>query len=196
MIDFSKEDPVEIIQGLTGGIGADRVIDAVGVDAERPTSGPAAQKIKQMEEEFQRELKKVAPETHLQGTLWKPGDAPSLVINWAIESLAKAGTFSIIGVYPQTARFFPIGMAMNRNLTINMGNCNHRKYIPRLLDLIESRVIDPAKILTRVEPIAAVLDAYKAFDQRQPGWIKVEIVPEMAGRKIFKPEAERRTDLH
>ncbi len=28
------------------------------------------------------------------------------------------------------------------------------------------------------EPTSAI-DAYKAFDQRQPGWIKVELVPGM-----------------
>ncbi|VWX61914.1 Esterase (modular protein) [Burkholderiales bacterium 8X] len=45
----------------------------------------------------------------------------------------KAGTFSIIGVYSPEASTFPIGKAMNKNLTIRMGNCNHRKYIPRLV---------------------------------------------------------------
>ncbi|MGW5515709.1 alcohol dehydrogenase catalytic domain-containing protein [Nocardia africana] len=35
-IDFHREDPVEVTRELTGGIGADRVIDAVGVDAQRP----------------------------------------------------------------------------------------------------------------------------------------------------------------
>lgn len=32
-IDFNAEDPVEAVRELTGGIGVDRVIDAVGVDA-------------------------------------------------------------------------------------------------------------------------------------------------------------------
>jgi hypothetical protein len=32
-IDFNAEDPVEVVRELTGGVGADRVIDAVGVDA-------------------------------------------------------------------------------------------------------------------------------------------------------------------
>src|SRR6266571_9013392 len=36
VIDFSTEDPVQTILDLTGGIGVDRTIDAVGVDAERP----------------------------------------------------------------------------------------------------------------------------------------------------------------
>src|SRR3954468_7012517 len=34
-IDFSAEDPIDAIRELTGGIGPDRAIDAVGVEAER-----------------------------------------------------------------------------------------------------------------------------------------------------------------
>lgn len=68
-------------------------------------------------------------------------------------------------------------MAMNKNLTINMGNCNHRKYIPTLVDVVRSGEVDPKQILTQVEPLTSVIDAYKAFDTRQPGWVKVELVP-------------------
>jgi threonine dehydrogenase-like Zn-dependent dehydrogenase len=68
-------------------------------------------------------------------------------------------------------------MAMNKNLTVRMGNCNHRKYIPRLLDLIASGVINPARILTQLEPMNSAVAAYEAFDQRRPGWTKVELLP-------------------
>lgn len=177
VIDFNAEDPVEIIQQLTGGIGVDRAIDAVGVDATRPQSGPAAQQAEQQAQQFQQELQQIAPETNPQGSNWHPGDAPSQALTWAVGALAKAGTLSIIGVYPLTHRFFPIGMAMNKNLTINMGNCNHRKYIPTLVDMVRSGEVAPKQVLTQVEPLISVIDAYKAFDQRQPGWIKVELVP-------------------
>lgn len=49
-----------------------------------------------------------------------------------IQTLAKAGTLSIIGVWLPTHKFFPIDMTMNKNLTINMGNYNQHKYIPVL----------------------------------------------------------------
>lgn len=177
VIDFNAEDPVEIIQSLTGGIGVDRVIEAVGVDANRPDSGPAAAQAQQQTQQFDQELQQIAPETNPQGGNWHPGNAPSQAVTWAVQALAKAGTLSIIGVYPPTHQFFPIGMAMNKNLTINMGNCNHRKYIPMLVDMVESGSIDPQKILTQQEPLMSAIDAYKAFDQRQPGWVKVELLP-------------------
>jgi threonine dehydrogenase-like Zn-dependent dehydrogenase len=37
--------------------------------------------------------------------------------------------------------------------------------------------VKPEKILTKIEPMTHVLSAYKAFDQRQPGWMKVALEP-------------------
>jgi len=177
VIDYNAEDPVETIRRLTGGTGADRAIDAVGVDANQPTDGPGAKQAKQHKSQFKQELAEIAPKTNPSGKNWHPGDAPSQALTWGVEALAKGGTLGIIGVYPQTARSFPIGKAMNKNLTIQMGNCNHRTYIPMLVNLVRSGIVDPTKILTQVEPLTSAIDAYKAFDERQPGWMKVELEP-------------------
>src|SRR5205085_8033498 len=98
-VDFDREDPIQTIVEMTGGVGVDRAIDAVGVDAEHAHGGPAAQQAEQQSAEFERELKQVAPEQHPHDGNWQPGDAPSQVLRWAVEALAKAGTLSIIGVY-------------------------------------------------------------------------------------------------
>ena len=174
-INFDQEDPVQTIVELTGGIGVDRVIDAVGVDAEHPHSGPGRDK--SQEKEFEKEVEQIAPNARPKGDHWHPGDAPSQALQWGVEALAKAGTLGIIGVYPPVARTFPIGMAMNKNLTVKMGNCHHRKYVPHLVGLVRSGVIDPVKILTKVEPVSDAIAAYEAFDQRQPGWLKVKLEP-------------------
>ncbi len=176
VIDYNEEHPVETIQRLTDGIGVDRAIDAVGVDANRAHEGPARLGRKE-KKEAEEEVASVAPKTHEDGDNWHPGDAPSQALTWAVLGLAKAGTLSIIGVYPPQMKSFPIGMAMMRNLTVNMGNCPHRRYIPKLLDLVASGVVDPTRILTNREPLLSVIDAYKAFDRRLPGWVKVEFTP-------------------
>jgi threonine dehydrogenase-like Zn-dependent dehydrogenase len=168
---------VEALQRLTGGTGPDCAIDAVGVDAYHAHSGPAAEEAKAQEADFQEQQQKIAPEQNPTGGNWVPGNAPSQVGLWSVKSLAKAGTLSIIGVYPPNDQFFPIGAAMNKNLRINMGNCNHRKYLPHLVELVRIGAIEPLEVLTQQEPMAGVLDAYKAFDQRRPGWIKVELNP-------------------
>ncbi|CAM5327920.1 Glutathione-dependent formaldehyde dehydrogenase OS=Stutzerimonas stutzeri OX=316 GN=CXK95_09725 PE=3 SV=1 [Stutzerimonas stutzeri] len=71
---------------------------------------------------------------------------------------------------------------MNKNLTINMGNCHHRKYIPRLIEMIQARRIDPAKVLTQVKPMTDAIAAFEAFDRRENGWIKVELQPQASSR--------------
>ncbi len=174
-IDFNREDPVEALKRLTGGIGPDRVIDAVGVDALAPSAGPAAKEAQGEKARRDQELKLISPKAKREGDQWVAGDAPTQVLDWAVRSLAKAGTLSIIGLYPPTDRFFPIGEAMNKNLTLKMGNCPHRAYLPHLVDLVASGVFDPAGILTQTEPLTDAIDAYKAFDRREPGWMKVEL---------------------
>jgi threonine dehydrogenase-like Zn-dependent dehydrogenase len=72
---------------------------------------------------------------------------------------------------------FPIGHAMEKNLTLMMGTCNHRRYIPHLVELVRTGALDPAEILTQREPMTSVIDAYKAFDKREPGWVKVKLEP-------------------
>ncbi len=173
VIDFNAEDPMQAIKELTSGIGVDRIIDAVGIDANRPHYGPAA---KSAAKKHVWEKEKVAPEASPDNGNWEPGDAPSIVLSWAVEAVAKAGTLSIIGVYGSMDSF-PIGDAMEKNLTVTMGNCNHRRYIPHLVELVRSGSLDPAEILTQREPMTSVIDAYKAFDKREPGWIKVKLEP-------------------
>src|SRR5437763_5802149 len=149
IINFEEEDPVQAIKGFTGGIGADRALDCVGVDANRPHHGPGARKSMVKAPAFRTERAKVTmSRENRQGGNWHPGDAPSQALQWAVEALAKAGTLSIVGVYGDNNRVFPIGAAMNKNLTIKMGNCHHRKYIPRLIELVMACAIDPAQILT------------------------------------------------
>jgi threonine dehydrogenase-like Zn-dependent dehydrogenase len=171
-VDFSAEDPIDAIRELTGGIGPDRAIDAVGVEAERIDS----ERTETSDREFAAEVDEVAPERDDTGE-FLPGGAPSMVLRWAVRSLAKAGTLGIIGVYPPQAQNFPIGEAMNKNLTVKMGNCNHRRYVPRLVELVRAGVVDPRTVITQLDEISDAVEAYKAFDDRRPGWLKVELEP-------------------
>jgi threonine dehydrogenase-like Zn-dependent dehydrogenase len=175
VIDFNAEDPIEALLALTDGIGVDRAIDAVGVDATRPHNGPAGKKAEQQAADLDREVRQVAPQQNPHDGHWQPGDAPSQALAWAVEALAKAGTLSIVGVYGPTSRTFPIGQAMNKNLTLKMGNCNHRKYIPELLRRIRSGEVEVARLLTQEKPLASAIEALEAFDRREPGWVKVEL---------------------
>lgn len=173
VVNFDQEDPVDAILALTGGIGVDRVIDAVGVDAQHP----AASKSDGQGSEADKESQVVTPERKPDGRNWVPGDAPAQTLDWGVAALAKAGTLGVIGVYPPNDRIFPIGAAMNKNLSIRMGNCNHRSIIPGLVERVRTGSFDPLVVLTNREPMMDVIAAYKAFDSRQPGWLKVKLEP-------------------
>ncbi len=192
IIDFDQADPVEELMRLTNGIGVDRVIDAVGVDAVRPRSGPAAAAAKAQAKQFDQEVKEVAPEQHPHGENWRPGDAPSQVLNWAVGAVRKAGQIAIIGVYPPTAAHFPIGAAMNKNLSIRSGNCNHRKYLWDAVSWVKSGRLSPERVLTQLAPVTAALDAYEAFDRRDEGWLKVELIPGAQGSNVETLRGESR----
>lgn len=179
-INFEREDPVEALKRLTGGPGPDRVIDAVGIDAYRPQEGPAAAD-EALAGELDAERAAVAAEGAGTGG-WHPGDAPTQVLRWAVAAVAKAGTVAVIGVYPPGLRSFPIGEAMNKNLTVNAGNCNHRRYLRDLVNLVASGQMRLAPHLTQDEPMTDVVEAYHHFDRREPGWLKVKVTPAPAGR--------------
>jgi threonine dehydrogenase-like Zn-dependent dehydrogenase len=173
-INFNEEDPVSVIKEATEGILADIVIDAVGVDAYRPTQGPAAEKTTLLKEKFNQELDAIAPKRHRSGD-WVPGDAPEQALLFATKLAKKTGTISIIGVYPKTVRMFPIGEALHKNLKLVMGNCPHKYYIPQLLQKVVAGLIDPRIILTHVKSFRDIVTAYDHFNKREEGWIKVAL---------------------
>lgn len=121
---------------LTGGPPGDRRPGPPLTRCCRQSSCPAAQKLAGQAGQFDAEQQQAAPEAQPDGDQWVPGDAPSLAARWAVEAVAKAGSIGIIGVHSPEFHAYPIGQAMNKNLTLHMGNCNHRRYIPRLLDLV------------------------------------------------------------
>lgn len=176
VIDFNAEDPVQALVRLTDGSGPDRIIDAVGIDADRASNGPAAAQAREQAQRFRQQVSDISQDqADPQRSEWRAGDAPSQVLEWAVEAIAKAGTLAIIGLYPLTASTFPIGLALQKNLTIKGGNCPHRRYIPKLISLIQAGSLRPERILTRHEHLPGALAAYHAFDRREPGWVKVEL---------------------
>ncbi|MCK9876560.1 alcohol dehydrogenase catalytic domain-containing protein [Frankia sp. Ag45/Mut15] len=177
IVDFNEEDPVAMILEMTRGIGADRVIDAVGVDAQRASSGPAVPDADETRAfEAEREAA-TAGGARPVGDTWVPGNAPSQAAHWSVEAVAKAGSIGVVGLYPPTLNAYPIGVALNRNLTIKLGICDHRRYIPELLSKVMAGTVDPARVITQHQPVSSAIDAYQAFDRRETGWTKVVLDP-------------------
>ncbi|NUS14685.1 MAG: alcohol dehydrogenase catalytic domain-containing protein [Streptomyces sp.] len=175
VVDFNAEDPVEAVRDLTGGTGADRVVDAVGVDAQRPVRGPAAEQVDERAAQDEREREQAAPGVHPDGDTWVPGDAPSQAARWAVRAAAKAGTVGTVGVYPPQFGGYPFGEAFMKNLTLRSGNCDHRAYLPHLVSLVATGALDPTPLATRWPDVEDVIEAYGSFDRREQGWTKVAL---------------------
>lgn len=181
IIHFDREDPIAVLKELTQGSGPDRTIDAVGVDAGTARKGPAADP--EAAAKFASELKEIAQDGTPDDKAFQPGGAPSQALKWAIESVAKAGTVSVIGVYSAPVQHFPIEQILEKNLTLKAGNCNHRRYMPEMIELVRSGVIRPEQFLTQKEPMQSAIDAYRSFAEHERGWIKVKLEPASHKRK-------------
>jgi threonine dehydrogenase-like Zn-dependent dehydrogenase len=167
VINFDQEDPVARLYKETNNRGPDKIIDAVGIDAQYPAKGsPFAA-------EFRQELGEIAPIINPHERNWIPGNGPSQVLIWALQSIAKAGTLSIIGVYTERLRNFAIGAAMEKNLTIRAGNCNHRHYLPELITWVQNGSFKSEQFITHRMHFDQIVEAYKHFDKRDENWIKV-----------------------
>jgi threonine dehydrogenase-like Zn-dependent dehydrogenase len=114
------------------------------------------------------------------GKVLKVQAGTATVIDWAIDSVRKAGHVSIVGVYGPPFNMIPIGTAMNKGLTIRMNQCNVHRYMPKLLDHIRSGRVDAKGIITHRLPLEELPDAYEMFARKKDGCIKAVLIPPSA----------------
>ena len=149
-------DVVEVLKQMTGGMGPDACIDAVGLEAHGHTIGAIYDKLK------------VAT---LQAT-----DRPN-VLRQAIQACRKGGFVSIPGVYGGMLDKVPFGAAFAKGLTLKMGQTHMQKYLRPLLERIERKEIDPTFVITHKAPIDQAPEMYRTFRDKQDDCIKVVLKP-------------------
>jgi threonine dehydrogenase-like Zn-dependent dehydrogenase len=157
IINFDDEDVYDALMVMTKGKGPDACIDAVGCEAH---VGPS----------FDSIVDRVKQVTYLTSSR-------AHVIREAIKCCAKGGTISIPGLYLGTIDNFPLGMAMNKGLTFEMGQTHVQAYAEPLLKKIVDGVIDPSKIITHRINLKDAPNAYKTFCEKEDGCIKVVMTP-------------------
>ena len=70
-----------------------------------------------------------------------------------------------------------MGSAINRGLTFRMAQTPVQRYLPKLLDRIEKREIDPSFVITHRAKLKDGPAMYKTFRDKQDGCIKVVLTP-------------------
>jgi threonine dehydrogenase-like Zn-dependent dehydrogenase len=156
-INFEEEGVYDALMVMTRGLGPNACIDAVGCE---PHVGPT----------FDSYLDRAKEMVHLQ-------TGRAHVVREAIQCCAKAGTISIPGVYVDNINNLPLGAAMNKGLTFKMGQTHVQRYLALLLKKIEEGLIDPSKIITHRIKLKDAPNAYKTFDKKTDGCIKVVMTP-------------------
>ncbi len=155
-LDSMHDDVFERLKDMTGGMGPDACIDAVGMEAHGANIDYYYDKAKTM-------------------TFMATDRASAL--RQAIHACRKGGTVSIPGVYGGFIDKVPVGAAFNKGLTLKMGQTHVHKYLPTLLAHIQNGDIDPSFVVTHRVPIDDAPRMYKTFRDKKEGCIKVVLKP-------------------
>ncbi len=148
----SGGDVMDELQAHTGGRGPDAAIDAVGMEAHGSIYDVVKQNLKM--------------ET----------DRP-YALRQAMRCVRKAGVVSVPGVYGGFLDKMPFGAAMNKGISLKMGQTHMQKYLQPLLKLIEDKKIDPSFVITHRVPLTKAPQAYAMFTKKTDGCIKVVLDP-------------------
>lgn len=156
-IDMHDEYVYERLMDLTGGIGPDVCIDAVGMEAHGYNA---------VETIYDAVKTKLFMET----------ERPH-AFRQAVHCCRKGGTLSVPGVYGGFVDKIPLGAIMNKGLTIKTGQTHVHRFVPELLALIQQGKIDPSFVVTHRLPLSQAPQAYDMFRSKQDGCIKVVLDP-------------------
>jgi threonine dehydrogenase-like Zn-dependent dehydrogenase len=155
-IDFSKVDVFDALKEMTGGVGPDACIDAVGLEAH----GTSVDAI------YDRAKAAVYLATDRLHALRQ-----------AINACRKGGTVSVPGVYGGYLDKVPIGAAFAKGLTLKMGQTHVHRYLAFLLDRIQKGEVDPSQIITHHLRLEDAAHGYDIFGRKADSCIKVVLKP-------------------
>jgi threonine dehydrogenase-like Zn-dependent dehydrogenase len=99
------------------------------------------------------------------------------VINECIYAVRKGGRIGIVGAYAGYANHFNLGAFMEKGLSMAGGQTPVQKYWPTLLPLVQSGKLDPTIVITQTLGLGEAPEAYKHFNAKDDGWIKVLLKP-------------------
>jgi len=146
-------DIVSHLRSMTDGRGPDVCIDAVGLEAE----GSLLHDV-------------------LGKTLKLEAGAPTSIV-WSIDAVRAGGTVVLIGVYGPPWNLVPMGTAMNKGVTMRMGQCDVKRHLPHLLEHIRKGRIDAKGLITHRFPLQETPEAYRLFASRKNGVMKCVLIP-------------------
>ena len=159
-IDYEQTHVLDALMEMTGGIGPDAVIDAVGMESH----GFAADNIM---DAVKQKVGMGADRAH--------------ALRMAIMACRKGGRISMPGVYGGFADKFPLGALMEKGLQLRTGQTHVQRYSQDLLRRIGEGEIDTTFLISHRLPLEEAPTGYANFRNRQNDWTKVVLKPGMTG---------------
>jgi threonine dehydrogenase-like Zn-dependent dehydrogenase len=157
-LNFADEDIYEKLTEMTGGMGPDSCIDAVGLEAHGTT-------IDALYDRARTTLNLATDRLH--------------ALRQAIRACRKGGTVSVPGVYGGFLDKFPFGAAFSKGLTFKMGQTNVHKYLRPLLKLIVDKKIDPSFVISHRLSLNEAASGYSTFKKDKDNCTKIVMKPEL-----------------
>jgi threonine dehydrogenase-like Zn-dependent dehydrogenase len=156
VINYEELSVYDTLMDITGGMGPDACIDAVGTEAHMPGPLQAYDRFKQ--------------------ALMLESDRPQ-ALRQAIMACKNGGIVSVIGVYGGFIDKFPMGSFMNRSLTMRTGQTHVQRYMKPLLQRIENGEIDPSFVITHTMKLDEAPQGYQTFVNKEDNCIKIVLKP-------------------
>lgn len=98
-------------------------------------------------------------------------------VDFALRLVKRRGTVSVIGVQ-QSRRFaFPLERAFAAGLTFRIGTCSVPEELPALFPLVQSGRLRPEKYVSHRLPLSEGAEAYRLFEAREAGALKMVLTP-------------------
>ena len=155
-IDYTRTDSVvDDLKELTGGRGPDACIDAVGMEAHGTGVAHAYDRAKQR------------MRLHTDR-----GEA----LRQAVRACRKGGTLSVLGVYGVMDKF-PLGVIMNKGLTVKTAQQHGQRYVPELLEHVEEGRMDPSYLATHEFSLEEAPHGYDIFKNKKDGCVRSVFAP-------------------
>lgn len=155
-INFRTSDVREALMEVSGGIGVDAVIDAVGMEAH----GFAIDNMLDIAKQ----------------TIGVGADRAA-ALKQAIPAVRPGGRVSVPGVYGGMTDKFPVGALMEKGLQLRTGQTHVQRYMKDLLFKIEEGEIDTTFLISHRLPLEQAAEGYRQFRDEQDTWTKVVLKP-------------------
>jgi len=157
VINYEEVDNlIQLLKDMTGNIGPDSCIDAVGLEAY--SHGPM----------YMMDRAKQALRLQL--------DRP-VALRECIMACRKGGTVSVPGVYGGFIDKMPLGQWMNKAITMKTGQTHMMRYMKPLMERIQRGEIDPTFVISHRVPINEAPRMYEIFRDKQDQCTKVVLDP-------------------